>query len=417
MLEYGDIISLVITFAHIFLTFSLVTILLYIRVYWWITLAYSAVIMPISSENRWIMLLIFLVCASIYYFLASRMQLKLTVLAIVIHFFSSHIIGSIMIFVFLVVTPLVSYGFVRSLSVFVYIALLGFIKYRKFNIANLIHNKMMFTLSSIMMLTSIIIYSYAPITREDVLATTRIYDSLLMTVIQFVIVYLVITLNKSVTEIEKHEFHSLYTDTLVESLDNLRLFKHGSRNMVNTLLGYCRLGQLDKAKSYLVDIAEDMHHDINVETINNELKDNMPYLYGIVLAKVVEATTSRVNFEINITANKFELKTVSELQLSRMVGNLLNNAFDAAKQAEYKSVALNVSNFDKYRIKIEVTNSVKALVDTSRLTDKGYSTKEGHSGLGLYQVKSIIERQRKEGYNVKFEFHSSDETFTAVLYI
>jgi two-component system sensor histidine kinase AgrC len=126
----------------------------------------------------------------------------------------------------------------------------------------------------------------------------------------------------------------------------------------------------------------------------------------------------KINFSIRVTAQKFELITVSEVQLSRMVGNLLNNAFDAAKHSESRYVNLDISNVKGYRIKIVVTNSVNAPVDISKIQNKGYSTKEGHTGLGLYQVQSIVDRQQKEGFNVQLEFYNSGEnTFIAELLI
>ena len=418
MFTISEILPIALTVAQIFLSFSLIAALLKIKTYWWATLAYSAIITQLTSPNHWIMLAIFVATAFTFYFSFSKMQLKLTLLAVVFHLFASQFTSNVLLFIFLALTPLVSLTYMRIFSISVYIVLLFIIKYKNFNVVNLIHNKMIFTIAFTIMLLNIALHTLLPITLEQAYYISDIFITLWMAVIQLVIAYMAFALNRFATEIEKHEFHSLYTDTLRESLDHLSMFKHDSRNMIDTLLGFCEMEQYDKIKPYLKELINDIRHDINVGTINAHLKDNMPYLYGIVLAQSAVAATSRIRFNIRITAEKFELKTVSEVQLSRMVGNLLNNAFDAAKMSEKKFVDLEISNVLDNRIKIEVANSVCAAVDTANLLKKGYSTKEGHSGLGLYQIQHIVERQRKEGYNVKFELYNSpNNTFTAELLI
>ena len=420
MIEINEVIQFVITAIQIFLTFLLITSLLKIKVFWWAVLIFSFLITPLTSENQWIMLGVFFGCSFAFYFVTSKMQLKLTALAIVLHLFSSMLIASVMQFIFIGLLPFIEiyFTFIRIFSIFVYCIIIFFIKYKKINLINIIHNKMIFMLSSTMMIISFAIYTFTPITTYEFMDHSTIFNSLWRAIIQFVIAYMALTLNKLATEIEKHEFHSLYVSTLQESLDNLSMFKHDLGNIVNTLYGYCRINRMDKIESYLDELTADIRYDINVGEINTFLKDNMPYLYGIMLAKCFQAATNGINFDIRITANKFKLFTVSEVQLSRMVGNLLNNAFDAAKSCECKEVYLNISNVNDYRIKIEVINSVNAPVDIAKILNKGYSTKDGHSGLGLYQVHSIVERQRKEGFSVQIEFQNiPEDTFTITLII
>ena len=416
MPEYSVIFSMAITWVQIFLTFTLITSLLKIKVYWWATLLYSALLVPLYSENPLIMLVIFIVGATAYYFLATRAQLNLTIFCIIIHFFSSQLIASTIHVLFVVITPFAGIYFVRILSLFVYVALLIVIKYKKINIVNLTNNKIILTLSTSMMLIGFAIYVNTPLTSEEFL-DVDVLDSIWRTTLQLAVLYMAFTLNKFAKEIEQHEFHRTYTDTLEESLEELVFFKHDSRIIINTLLGYCRLTQWERVEARLLELSDDVRYSINVETINNRLKDNMSYLYGIVLAITARVAANGIRFYVDITATKFELKTVSEMQLIRMVGNLLNNAFDAANASEQKEMALEISNFKDDRVKIVISNSVDSAVDTTKLLEKGYSTKEGHKGYGLYEIQKIVKKQRKAGWNVKFELSSTDDTFTAELLI
>jgi len=64
-----------------------------------------------------------------------------------------------------------------------------------------------------------------------------------------------------------------------------------------------------------------------------------------------------------------------------------------------------------------VISSVDAPVDTTKIFKEGYSTKEGHTGRGLHDINEIVERQRREGFNVKFEIRCDKNLFTAELTI
>lgn len=421
MFDVNQIIPIAITLVQIFLTFTLIITLLKIKIHWWVTLLYSAILMFLSSENLWIMLLIFFGSSFIYYFLATKKQWKLTFLAIVLHFFSSQFIASTIQLAALGLmlhVEEITINLIRIFSIFVYIVLIGIIKYKGFNLFNLVHNKMIYTVAIAMLLVSIATYTYTPITIEEFLNIDNRHHLFWGAIIQLVVAYMAFALNRLTTEVEKHEQHKLYIKTLEESLDRSSLHDHDFGNMINTLMGFCQMKRLDKIETYLKEIAREIHKDTDIGTINFYLKDNIPCLYGIVLAKYSKATTNHIDFEIKVTAQIFELKAASELQVSRMVGILLDNALEAAKQSEAKEIILKISNVMDNRLKIEVINSVDAPVDITKLREKGYTTKEGHSGLGLYEIQSIVKQQREEGFNVTFEFYNSKEsTFTVELLV
>lgn len=415
----SQIFPFTITLMQIFLTFTLIITLLRIRVHWVITLLYAAVLMFLTSENQWIMLAIFFGGSFTYYFLATKRQLKLTILAMVLHLFSSQLVNSVLQFVFLGLIFFIEVdgNFIRIFSIFVYVVLLVVIKYKDINLTNLINHKMIFRLSVAMMLISLVTYTYAPITIEEFLNPDNIHSLFLVAIIQFVVIYMAFTLNKFVTEVEKQEQHKLYIKTLEASLDNWSMYKHDASNMISTLSGFCRLKRWDKLETYIKEIANDMHKEVDVGNINFYLKDNIPCLYGIVLAKSSEAARNHINFDVKVTAKKFELKAANELQVSRMVGILLDNALEAAKQATPKEVILKISNVKDDRLKIEVTNYVDAPVDTTKLLEKGYTTKKEHSGLGLYEIQSIVEQQREEGLNVGFNINNQGNIFIVELLV
>ena len=419
----NEIFPMVITSGQIFLQFSIVTRLLKIKSKWWFALLYSIFTMLLASENRWIMLTIFFGSTFIYYFVASRKKLdriKLSVLAVASHQFLSLFINNIILLIFAILLPSAGHSPVRFTALLVYAVMFGIIKYKKIVAINLIRDEIIFILSSTMMLVGVAVHVMLPISVEEVFNVSQILNLLFMITVQMIIVtYVLYFLAKLTKEIEKLENHSLFTETLEQSLENLNQRSHDSQAMLDTLLGHYKLKEWNELGEYLTEMANDVRHDINIGKVNARIKDHMSYLYGIVLAKVTLSITGRITFYIDVTAREFALKTVSKYQLSRMVGNLLDNAFEAAGQSKEKYVSLRISNTDTKGklIHIVITNSVDAPVDVTGLTTKGHSSKEGHSGYGLYYVQSTIEEQREEGLNAKFVLSCSDDTFTAELIV
>jgi len=392
-------------------------------VHWGKTLAAAAVIALLYFESPFAMIGIFFGATAIYYILIAKMRIRSAIFAIAVQLFLSIFNSNVVEIIYHGLLPTIHPIFMHITSTFIFAIALIVVCYFKFDIANLTRKKATLGFSAFMIILALIFWSnqlyYMYLTHLCDGATYRstiLFNALWKLLMQSAIIYIVIMLDKLATQIEHYEFHKSYTDTLEESLDNLRMFKHGYRNMVNTLLGLCELKQIDKIEGYLRRRTNDIRHDINIGRINNRLKDNMPYLYGIVLAKAIFSASSKVRFTVEVTAKAFELKSVSEEELSRMVGNLLNNAFDAALQSDKKSVKLKIRN-NEGRIKIEVINSIDALVDTAKLTKKGVSTKEGHSGYGLYEVQMIVDRANKAGVKTEFNLHSSDITFIAELIV
>ena len=419
MFDSSRIIPIIINLVQIFLQFSIITSLLKRQVYWGITLASSVVIALLYFENPWIMLGVFYVSTAVYYILIAKMRLKQAILAIAMNLFLPVLISNIIDIIYHGLLPTIHVSFMHLTSMLILVALLIAIRHYKFDIAHLTRKKTIFALSSLMMITALIAWTNNLhfSASDEFTRSAQLYNALWMFTMQSAVIYIVVMLNKLAVEIEHHEFHRLYTDTLEDSLDNLKMFKHGYRDMINTLLAMCGLKRFDQIEDYLRKRTNDIRHDINISRINNRLKDNMPYLYGIFLAKAILAESTKVRFNMDIMARSFELKTVSGEQLSRMVGNLLSNAFEAALQSDEKSVTVRITNHEDNRIKIEIINSIDSLVDTSNLTKKRFSTKEGHTGYGLYEVQSIIDRQKKEGMKIEFNLRSSDNTFIAELIV
>lgn len=101
--------------------------------------------------------------------------------------------------------------------------------------------------------------------------------------------------------------------------------------------------------------------------------------------------TRNIEFEwINELASEFYVE-VRPLELTIILDNLINNA----RKAGADRISFLVPSLDKKHIKIIIADNGKGIPDenASRIFDLGYTTTDG-SGLGLHQVKSLIEKEK-----------------------
>ncbi|MDI6632365.1 MAG: ATP-binding protein [Thermoanaerobacteraceae bacterium] len=132
-----------------------------------------------------------------------------------------------------------------------------------------------------------------------------------------------------------------------------------------------------------------------IAAFNDVLKIDNPVIGALLKAKATEADVRRIRLEVDVSASLAGLDAKA-LDLTRIIGNLINNAFDAVLPLEEQERLVKV---DIRRagplLRIEVSNRGPVIdaETAARLFEPGYTTKgEGHSGLGLYTVKSLTEK-------------------------
>jgi len=109
----------------------------------------------------------------------------------------------------------------------------------------------------------------------------------------------------------------------------------------------------------------------------------------LLKAKHSKAVLNNINFQINIEC-KLSPLTVKARDLVKILGNVIDNAFD---EAIFYPVKERMVNLKIYRqgseAYFEIINPGK-IPEDMHLFEPGISGKEGHQGVGLYTVKKII---------------------------
>jgi len=194
------------------------------------------------------------------------------------------------------------------------------------------------------------------------------------------------------------EFQNLYINSLVELANSLRGFKHDFNNVVQSLGGYLALDDLEGLKKYYDQMLAETRYVNNLMPISSYLTNN-PALYGLLLSKISEAESKGINFNVNIMCDIYT-GSIKIYDFCKVMGVLLDNAIEAASESEKKYAEICVrESLDKTVVIIEISNSFESNVDVTKIFENGFSTKEGHSGFGLWEVKSICSKHSDCQFN------------------
>ena len=185
-----------------------------------------------------------------------------------------------------------------------------------------------------------------------------------------------------------------YNKTLSILHDNVRGFKHDFDNIVTTIGGYVKTNDMEGLKKYYVQLEDDCQKVNNLYVLNPKLINN-PGVYSLLTTKYHEAEEKgiKVNMSLLLDLSKLNMKIY---EFTRVLGILLDNAIDASSECEEKLMNIIFRDDSKnHRQLITVENTYKDKnVDTEKIFNKGFTGKENHTGLGLWEVRKILNKSK-----------------------
>lgn len=165
---------------------------------------------------------------------------------------------------------------------------------------------------------------------------------------------------------------------------------HEYNNQLMVLKGY--VSKPDKLKEYL-DIIISEHKGGQNYTIKQLGYFPDGGIKGLIYHKLSKMEENDVKPYLYIDQNikdifeeKFDINTYRDI--TKLLGVFLDNAIEAAKDAEEKEVEIDIKNKDGY-VLIVISNTFNNNVDVSQVGKKGFSTKGTGHGFGLSIVKDI----------------------------
>ncbi|MBT2646100.1 sensor histidine kinase [Bacillus sp. ISL-34] len=175
--------------------------------------------------------------------------------------------------------------------------------------------------------------------------------------------------------------------------EGLRAQTHEYSNRLYTLLGLIQLGSYKEAMDFIskeVDVTQGFIH-----FLMKEVPD--PIIAGFILGKVSLASELKIDFTIDRESSFKDIPSeIDRDLLVTVIGNLINNAFEAVREneREEKRVSLFVTDLGKELI-IEVEDNGKGMNPdvTELIFQNGFTTKshQTNSGIGLSLVQEAID--------------------------
>ena len=226
-------------------------------------------------------------------------------------------------------------------------------------------------------------------------------------------VYTITRVTKLYTTKRELESAEEYNRTLTILHDSVRGFKHDFDNIVSTIGGYVKTNDMEGLKKYYLQLEDDCQRVNNLYTLNPNVINN-PGIYNLLTRKYYKANEKNIKINLTFLLDLNTLK-MQVYEFSRILGILLDNAIEASSECDEKVINISFRNDEKNHrqlITIENTYANKD-VNTEDIFKKGFSGKENHSGLGLWEIRQILNKNN----NLNLHTSKTDEFFTQQLEI
>ena len=197
-------------------------------------------------------------------------------------------------------------------------------------------------------------------------------------------------------ESAKLEQQKKYILALEKNNNEIRKFKHDFNNIILGLDGYINNDDFDKEnlKKYFNSTIMNYNNNIELNDIViaklNSIK--VSSLKSLITNKVLVAQNNNIDVDINIEGEITDFYT-DEMQLSRILGILLDNAIEASLELTHdKKIEMNIIQIDKttdIQISNTFNNTGTPITDFNK---EGFSTKGTNRGLGLSSAHEIANK-------------------------
>ena len=185
----------------------------------------------------------------------------------------------------------------------------------------------------------------------------------------------------------------------VRSIHNeMRGYKHDFHHHLQALKGQLEAGEIDRAIAYIDQLDQTLQ---NVDTL---LKTGNVTVDAILSAKIAGAKAEGIS--VTVDANISDNLTLTDLELSIIIGNLLDNAIEACRSVDGKKfirISLHMKGKMLYFYMLNSAGAKKQKLGSLFKTSKGSA-----HGFGLHRAETVL---NEHGGWVKY--NSEDGAFTS----
>lgn len=158
---------------------------------------------------------------------------------------------------------------------------------------------------------------------------------------------------------------------------------HDVKRHISTMQNLIDKNQLETAEKYTGMMNDEL------DKLTPEFMCDNEILSVIINSKLTQAKQLKVKFTLDIQYSLLDF--ISEMDVTAIFANLLDNAFEACQECDEQDrfVRLSVLRHNDFLL-IYVKNSFKQVDEITKGIYK--TTKTGHQGIGLTNVKNVVEK-------------------------
>lgn len=207
-------------------------------------------------------------------------------------------------------------------------------------------------------------------------------------------------LYKAQKETERINTDIAYYSILDKQNDKLKTFIHDEKNHLTVIKS---LADNEEVNEYIDKIYGEIAHHSMFGNTKNKMLDLMINKYQYI------CETERIEFYVSIkTAN---LLFIESPDLISMLGNLLDNAVEAAKNSTERKIDLSINRVNGLDI-LTCTNSCDTSPQATGKILKTTKNDDGVHGLGVRSIKSVVKK-----YKGDFDWSYNEKTKEFAVYI
>lgn len=255
----------------------------------------------------------------------------------------------------------------------------------------------------------IVHYPIQVLTVNGILVSVLVLSSAVL----FYILYQILLQNQQlVLQQQEQAITQEYMTQMEDLYQEMCTFRHDYKNILSTMGYYIEHKELAHLEEYfhqkILPTASSLPGQ---DFILGKLSQvQVAPIKSLLCSKLCICQNKQIPFSLSIPqpVTQFPMDILS---LSQILGILLDNAIEAAIQTEQPYVEINLLLLEE-NIYIEIKNRTLPLtVPISELSRHGFSTKKGHTGLGLHTVQKLLAPLE----HVQFSLEVQDDLFSAKL--
>lgn len=225
-----------------------------------------------------------------------------------------------------------------------------------------------------------------------------------LVVLNIICLYITVSLNKSNRAAEefklkeqqfKHDVQ--YAENIREQYQEMRRIRHDMKQQLVTVSGLLLKNKYDKAQKYISDVTNGLDRVEMFMDVGND------FVNAIINSKLSIAKSKGIEVLCNFSG---KIDGINEYDLCNLIGNVLDNAIEAAGDVEDKAV-VEVSLFsDKHKMIFTVSNSISKSVLSLNPKLSTTKTEKDLHGFGVRAIKAIAAK-----YDGNVDFYEENLIF------